>query len=689
MNTFLLNALLTLNLNSVFQHPNISLKTNETLSALAEANQTIVSVPLQEQTTIVTKLSDLPEQPCNQQTFVKHLRTSNHWNKQLHRPKFLLKPFFQTPEQRCFVTTRFRIDLTVQNYLQHRQESEIPNSVLQFYHPLLKRAEYKIAGWEKHPPRIISSLHNADAITFMYHAISSFFERHESRKFQLFSAPLPHPKFIQNQYCHVKLNMLSRIDHVQYDTRVTHLVDQANIHECDLDRMVSINRLPQNVFLIGFSGENFMPIVPLNAKNDRVYFQRYSSETLNPLTNTSSPWLILKVQLGLKLRAEPNDVFILPWKNSHILDHKYLFTPKALRPQYLKVVFSYPDGIQFNHNHIDSPHKVNFPMKVQQQSPNNINWTSYLHNRCDATVLNNMIFPYGSLEILLLKTSPPKNNSEICQVLPDVINPRKSYAALQSKIADLTAQSRPIFWTWTIPTIHTNRLFSTDNYYQQNLNQLYMTYDKFSKETFRTLQKLQRFRMATHYDQFRIELLKHNLHNLEETLVKNKISKSINTTLEQKFAHVQTTKTLANRLWQIHLIRQAIHHKAYVKIHIQKFAKLLRHNKHFKINEIYQHHLRSNKVHSRSRFKIVNLSAPDPDPIFSMIPILNPFLRKIISLLNHAIHTSVKLISNFRNYFSTSQYSINNPLLTQISLRQINAKLNSSTERTKQIKSNI
>ena len=81
-------------------------------------------------------------------------------------------------------------------------------------------------------------------------------------------------------------------------------------------------------------------------------------------------------------------------------------------------------------------------MIVQQQSPNNINWTSYLHNRCDAAALNNIIFPYGSLEISLLKTSPPKNNSEICQTLPDATNPLKSYAALQSKIADLTAKNR-------------------------------------------------------------------------------------------------------------------------------------------------------------------------------------------------------------------------------------------------------
>jgi len=235
MNPFLVNALLTLNLNSVFQHPNISLKTTETLSILAASNQTIVSIPPHEQITIITKLSDFPEQPCNQQAFFEHLRTHDRWNKQLHMPKFLLKPFFQTPERRCFVTTRFSIDLTVQNYLYHRRQSDIPNSVLQFYHPISKRNEFKIAGWENHPPRVISNLHNADAITFMHHVISSFFERHESLKFQLFSAPLPHPKFIQNQHCYIKLNRLPRIDHVQYNSSVSHLIDQANIRECDPD----------------------------------------------------------------------------------------------------------------------------------------------------------------------------------------------------------------------------------------------------------------------------------------------------------------------------------------------------------------------------------------------------------------------------------------------------------------------
>ena len=104
--------------------------------------------------------------------------------------------------------------------------------------------------------------------------------------------------------------------------------------------------------------------------------------------------LILRVQLGLKLRAEPNDVFVLPWKHSHILDHKHLFTPQVLRPQYLTTVFAYPKGIQFHHNHIGPPHTVSFPMTTQQQSPNNINWTNYLYSRCDTAALNNIIFPY-------------------------------------------------------------------------------------------------------------------------------------------------------------------------------------------------------------------------------------------------------------------------------------------------------
>jgi len=105
--------------------------------------------------------------------------------------------------------------------------------------------------------------------------------------------------------------MLPHIDHVQYNSSVSYLIDQVNIRECDLDTMVSIDRLPQNVFLIGFSGENFLPIVPLNAKNDRVCFQRYSSRLSDELTNQTSPWLILKLQLGLKLRTEPSDIFIL------------------------------------------------------------------------------------------------------------------------------------------------------------------------------------------------------------------------------------------------------------------------------------------------------------------------------------------------------------------------------------------
>ena len=49
--------------------------------------------------------------------------------------------------------------------------------------------------------------------------------------------------------------MLPRIKNVQYDTRATRSIDQNSIRNCDIDQMVSINRLPQNIMLIGFSGE--------------------------------------------------------------------------------------------------------------------------------------------------------------------------------------------------------------------------------------------------------------------------------------------------------------------------------------------------------------------------------------------------------------------------------------------------
>ena len=76
MNNFILNALLTINLNSVFQNPNISVETTEKLRNFEIKKQSIIPTPPHKRTTIVTKLSDLHEQPCNQQTFFKIGRAS-------------------------------------------------------------------------------------------------------------------------------------------------------------------------------------------------------------------------------------------------------------------------------------------------------------------------------------------------------------------------------------------------------------------------------------------------------------------------------------------------------------------------------------------------------------------------------------------------------------------------------------
>ena len=131
-------------------------------------------IPPHQRTTIVTKLSDLREQPSNQQIFQTYtLRQSQEQTPTY--TKFLIATFFQTPEQRCFVTNRFYVDSAIQTNLAHQIQSSIPNSVSQFYHPIFTKSEYKIAGWENHPSRSISNINNAGAITFMFYEISSFF----------------------------------------------------------------------------------------------------------------------------------------------------------------------------------------------------------------------------------------------------------------------------------------------------------------------------------------------------------------------------------------------------------------------------------------------------------------------------------------------------------------------------------
>jgi len=90
--------------------------------------------------------------------FFRRLRSDSHGNKRLNTPNFLLRHFFRTPEQRCFATNRFYVHLDVQNNLIHQSQRSIPNSDLQFYYPILTKTEYKIAGWDNHPPWRISNL---------------------------------------------------------------------------------------------------------------------------------------------------------------------------------------------------------------------------------------------------------------------------------------------------------------------------------------------------------------------------------------------------------------------------------------------------------------------------------------------------------------------------------------------------
>jgi len=156
MDVFLMNMLFHLAVTSAYKQQGTSSQLNTALSIFAQANRTIVSVPFRDRKTIQTTVSALPAHPCNQQTFFNHLRARNHWNKRQHEPTFLLKPFYQSPEQRCFVTDRRKVDLSSKHTFIHPQKKTIPNSIIQFLYPILTKTEFEIAGWNQHPSRIFS-----------------------------------------------------------------------------------------------------------------------------------------------------------------------------------------------------------------------------------------------------------------------------------------------------------------------------------------------------------------------------------------------------------------------------------------------------------------------------------------------------------------------------------------------------
>jgi len=218
-------------------------------------------------------------------------------------------------------------------------------------------------------------------------------------------------------------------------------------------------------------------------------------------------------------------------------------------------------------------------------------------------------------------------------------------------------------------------LFSRDSPNTKILNHLFVAYDNFSFATNTYLQRLQRFHMAIYNDQFRLNLMQHNLYNTVHDTEKQKIKESMLVTQNKRFSHLQLTKKYAEKLWQIHFTRQGILHKAYNMLHVQKFLKNLKSNTQFATDEIYEHHLIGNKVFFWNRFKVsdtTDLEHQNTLPVLPSLTFSHGLLTQIFRLFNHTIRKSIILLTELRNLFTAPQYSRAKPFLAQISLKELN-----------------
>jgi len=100
-------------------------------ASLIKSKHLIISVPEGEQKMHVHHLPNIYNQPCNQQAFYTNLKYETFLHKHRHSPTFLLKPSYQSPEDRCF--SFFQQNRDLQGYSILSQQHESPHSILHFF----------------------------------------------------------------------------------------------------------------------------------------------------------------------------------------------------------------------------------------------------------------------------------------------------------------------------------------------------------------------------------------------------------------------------------------------------------------------------------------------------------------------------------------------------------------------------
>jgi len=185
-------------------------------ASLTTHQQVIISVPEEEQQLHVHRLPNIYNEACNQKSFYENLQHETFINKKRHNPTFLLKPTYQSPEDRCFSFFQRNRDFQGPSILS--QQNEPPQSILHFSLDYATIHQVKNIPNEDHThytqlifPR------DADVILFIFYVITSFYERHTSIQYFLSTIEATPDLALRTQPCYVMLSDIPKIKQLHYE----------------------------------------------------------------------------------------------------------------------------------------------------------------------------------------------------------------------------------------------------------------------------------------------------------------------------------------------------------------------------------------------------------------------------------------------------------------------------------------
>jgi len=270
-------------------------------ATIIKRDRVLVTVPPKERYTTNKTFSEMANTLCNQEDFYENLKQHTFFGKPRLQPSFLIKPYYQTPEDSCYRVTLSNRNLHFPNKLAHINDAA--NFRLDFLYEYAQVGQLKpISPRGDRPITHIKYPREAETFLFMYYILTSFYERYETLSYQLLTEPstpneIPTLRSLTTP-CYVNISDLPRIRNVQYISNTNDLNDN-DIAECNPKLWTIIQKQGPNFFRVKFPSGKLTTFVPRNARNDRIYYQRVSTTT----QQKPEYWFTLEITTGQTLQT--------------------------------------------------------------------------------------------------------------------------------------------------------------------------------------------------------------------------------------------------------------------------------------------------------------------------------------------------------------------------------------------------